>query len=185
MKKVLFIDRDGTLILETDDCKIEQFEKLIFYPQIFYWLGKIARELDYELVMVTNQDGLGNEDFSEEDFNMVQNFILQTFEGELIHFADVHVDKSFPHENLPTRKPGVGMLTKYFSDQYDLKNSFVVGDRITDVMMAKNLGCKCFWLNNGSKLGSDEISETHDTLKDYIAVESLEWERFYEYLKVI
>ncbi len=185
MKKVLFIDRDGTLILETDDCKIEQFEKLIFYPQIFYWLGKIARELDYELVMVTNQDGLGNEDFSEEDFNVVQNFILQTFEGELIHFSDVHIDKSFPHENLPTRKPGIGMLTRYFSDQYDLKNSFVVGDRITDVMMAKNLGCKCFWLNNGSNLGSDEISETRDTLKDYIAVESLEWERFYTYLKSI
>src|SRR6188768_981194 len=128
MKKVLFIDRDGTLILETDDFKIEKYEKLTFYPQVFYWLGKIARELDYELVMVTNQDGLGTPDFPEKDFWEVQNFIVKTFDDDGIHFSDVCIDKSFPHENLPTRKPGTGMLTKYFSNDYDLKNSFVVGD---------------------------------------------------------
>ena len=112
MKKVLFIDRDGTLILETDDFKIEKFEKLVFYPRVFYWLGKIARELDYELVMVTNQDGLGTPDFLGEDFWPVQNFIVKTFKDEGIPFPDVCIDKSFPHENLPTRKPGPGMLTK-------------------------------------------------------------------------
>src|SRR6187402_1914968 len=105
MKKILFIDRDGTLILETDDFKIEKFEKLIFYPEVFYWLGKIARELNYELAMVTNQDGLGTAEFPEDEFNPVQNFIVQAFENEKIHFAGIHIDKSFHYENLPTRKP--------------------------------------------------------------------------------
>ena len=145
-KKVLFIDRDGTLILETDDFKIETFQKLIFYPEIFYWLGKIVREFNYELVMVTNQDGLGTEAFPEKEFYELNDFILKTFEGEKIHFAEICIDKSYPYENLPTRKPNTGMLTKYlpagqagFSDDYDLKNSFVIGDRITDVLLAKNL----------------------------------------------
>ena len=183
-KKVLFIDRDGTLILETDDFKIEKFSKLIFYPEVFYWLGKIVRELDYELVMVTNQDGLGTELFPEEEFWQVQHFIEKTFEGEKIHFSGIHIDKSYPQENLPTRKPGIGMLTKYFSDEYDLKNSFVIGDRITDVMLAKNLGCKCFWLNDGRNLGAAETGkDTAQTLKDFIAVESREWQKIYEYLK--
>ncbi len=183
MKKVLFIDRDGTLILETDDFKIEKFEKLTFYPQVFYWLGKIAREMDYELVMVTNQDGLGTPEFSEEDFWPVQNFIVKTFENEGIHFADVYIDKSFPHENLPTRKPGTGMLTKYFSPEYDLKNSFVIGDRITDVQLAKNLGAKCFYLNDGRGLGAKEVKDSAETLKAFIAVESRDWEHIYNYLK--
>lgn len=183
MKKVLFIDRDGTLILETDDFKIEKFEKLIFYPQVFYWLGKIARELDYELVMVTNQDGLGTPDFPEKDFWEVQNFIIKTFDDEGIHFSDVHIDKSFPHENLPTRKPGTGMLTKYFTAEYDLKNSFVIGDRITDVQLAKNLGAKCFYLNDGRGLGATEVKDSAETLKAFIAVESRDWEHIYNYLK--
>ena len=148
-KKVLFIDRDGTLILETDDFKIEKFEKLIFFPKVFQYLGRIARELDYELVMVTNQDGLGTEAFPEKDFWEVQNFIVKTFDNEDIHFEKVFIDKSYPEENLPTRKPGTGMLTEYFSDKYDLPNSFVIGDRITDVKLGKNLGCKCFWMNDG------------------------------------
>ncbi|MBK7148931.1 MAG: bifunctional histidinol-phosphatase/imidazoleglycerol-phosphate dehydratase HisB [Bacteroidetes bacterium] len=184
MKKVLFIDRDGTLILETDDFKIEQFSKLLFYPEIFYWLGKIARELDYELVMVTNQDGLGTDVFPEDEFWEVQNFIVKTFAGEGIKFADVHIDKSFPEENLPTRKPGTGMLTKYFSEAYDLKHSFVIGDRITDVLLAKNLGSKCFWLNDGRNLGASETgSDNAQTLKEYIALESRHWEHIYNYLK--
>lgn len=183
MKKVLFIDRDGTLILETDDFKIEKYEKLTFYPQVFYWLGKIARELDYELVMVTNQDGLGTPEFPEKDFWEVQNFIVKTFDGDGIHFSDVCIDKSFPHENLPTRKPGTGMLTKYFSAEYDLKNSFVIGDRITDVQLAKNLGAKCFYLNDGRGLGATEVKDSAETLKAFIAVESREWEHIYNYLK--
>jgi len=183
MKNVLFIDRDGTLILETDDFKIEKFEKVVFYPQVFYWLGKIARELDYELVMVTNQDGLGTPDFLEEDFWPVQNFIVKTFEDDGIHFADVHIDKSFPHENLPTRKPGTGMLTKYFSADYDLKKSFVIGDRITDVQLAKNLGSKCFYLNDGRCLGAAEVKDSQEELKKHIALESREWEKIYNYLK--
>ncbi len=184
-KKVLFIDRDGTLILETDDYKIDAFEKLVFYPGIFHWLGKIARELDYELVMVTNQDGLGiPEYFPESSFWPVHNFIEQTFAGEGIQFAATHIDKSFPHENLPTRKPATGMLTSYFSEVYDLKNSFVIGDRITDVLLAKNLGCKCFWLNDGRNLGATEIgAENAETLKPYIALESRNWEHIYNHLK--
>lgn len=183
LKKVLFIDRDGTLILETDDFKIETFEKLIFYPQVFYWLGKIVRELDYELVMVTNQDGLGTPDFPESEFYKVQNFIVRTFANEGICFADIHIDKSFPHENLPTRKPGTGMLTKYMQGNYDLPNSFVIGDRITDVKLAQNLGCKCIWLNDGRGLGADEITEQHHELKDVIALDTREWEKVYNFLK--
>lgn len=184
MKKVLFIDRDGTLILETDDFKIEQFSKLLFYPEVFYWLGKIVRELDYELVMVTNQDGLGTPAFLEEEFWPVQHFIVKTFAGEGIRFADVHIDKSYPDENLPTRKPGTGMLTKYFSEAYDLRHSFVIGDRITDVLLAKNLGCKSFWLNDGRNLGATETgSDTAQTLREFIALESRHWEHIYNYLK--
>lgn len=186
MKKVLFIDRDGTLILETDDFKIEKFEKLVFYPEVFYWLGKITREFDYELVMITNQDGLGTEAFPEEDFWQVQSFIIKTFENEGIRFSEVFIDKSFPHENLPTRKPGIGMLTQYFTSPYDLKNSFVIGDRITDVMLAKNLGCKCFWLNDGRNLGAAETGKDNAfTLKDSIALESRDWRKVYEYLKLL
>ena len=183
MKKVLFIDRDGTLILETDDFKIEKYEKLIFYPQVFYWLGKIVRDLDYELVMVTNQDGLGTPDFPEADFWQVQNFIVKTFDDDGIRFSEVCIDKSFPHENLPTRKPGTGMLMKYFSSDYDLKNSFVIGDRITDVQLAKNLGAKCFYLNDGRGLGATEVKDSAETLKAFIALESRDWEHIYNYLK--
>ena len=182
MKKALFIDRDGTLILETDDFKIEKFHKLVFYPEVFYWLGKIAREMDYELVMVTNQDGLGTADFSEEDFNEVQNFIVKTFAGEQIHFADIQIDKSYPHEHLPTRKPGTGMLTKYMQGDYDLSRCFVIGDRITDVQLAKNLGCQCFWLNDGRGLGMAEIADGIQALQPYIALESRNWKDIYEHL---
>src|SRR5665213_603108 len=115
MKKVLFIDRDGTMILETDDFKIETMEKIIFYPEIFYWLGRIVREFDYELVLVTNQDGLGTEAFPDEPFFTTHRFIMSVFEGEKIHFAAEHIDRTYPHENQSTRKPGTGMLTEYFS----------------------------------------------------------------------
>lgn len=183
MKKALFIDRDGTLILETDDFKIEQFHKLVFYPEVFYWLGKIVRELDYELVMITNQDGLGTPEFPEKEFYEVQDFIVKTFAGEGIYFKDILIDKSFPSENLPTRKPGTGMLTAYLTGDYDIQNSFVIGDRITDVQLAKNLNCKCFWLNDGRNLGAKEISDSAEELKKYVAVESRDWSKIYDYLK--
>lgn len=184
-KKALFIDRDGTLILETDDFKIEKFYKLTFYPEVFYWLGKIVRELNYELVMVTNQDGLGTPDFPETDFDEVQNFILKTFEGEGIVFSGVHIDKSYPHEGLPTRKPNTGMLTQYFDGSYNLPASFVIGDRITDVQLAKNLGCKCFWLDDGRGLGATEVKDNAETLAEYVALQSRSWERVYEYLAAL
>lgn len=182
-QKVLFIDRDGTLILETDDFKIDKFSKLVFFPKVFQFLGRIVRELNYELVMVTNQDGLGTPDFPETDFWPVHNFIEQTFEGEGINFAETLIDKSYPHEKLETRKPGIGMLKHYFNDKYDLKNSFVIGDRITDVMLAKNLGAKCIWLNDGRGLGATEIEGGPEALKEYIALETRDWEALYNYLK--
>ena len=151
MKKVLFIDRDGTLIFEpVDDPQIDSLEKLEFIPGVFTWLGKIAKENNYELVMVTNQDGLGTASFPEENFWPVQNKTTKTLSGEGIHFTAIHVDRSLPSENKPTRKPGTGMLTSYFSGEYDLKNSFVIGDRVTDIELAKNLGAKGILLNGES-----------------------------------
>lgn len=182
-KKVLFIDRDGTLILETDDFKIEKFHKLVFYPQVFYWLGRIVRELNYELAMVTNQDGLGTPDFPEVDFWEVQNFIVKVFEGEGIKFVGVHIDKSYPHEGLATRKPGTGMLTQYMDGSYDLKNSFVIGDRITDVQLAKNLDCKCIWLDDGRALGATEVINSREELNAHIGISTRDWEKVYNYLK--
>lgn len=144
MKRILFIDRDGTLINEAPPTyQIDSFEKLEFYPYMFQYMNRIANELDYELVMVTNQDGLGTASFPEETFWPVHNFVMESLENEGIHFSNVLIDKSFPADNAPTRKPAVGMLTEYFdAAKYDLANSFVVGDRITDVQLAKNLGCK-------------------------------------------
>ncbi|MBL0309172.1 MAG: bifunctional histidinol-phosphatase/imidazoleglycerol-phosphate dehydratase HisB [Bacteroidetes bacterium] len=183
MKKVLFIDRDGTIILETDNFMIDSFDKLKFFPKVFQYLARVACEMDFELALVTNQDGLGTKEFPEENFWPVQNFIMETFKGEGVEFKEVHIDKSFPHDMLPTRKPGTGMLTKYFSPEYDLKNSFVIGDRITDVMLAKNLGCKCIWLNDGRGLGVTEISEKEQELAEYIALDTRDWEKIYNFLK--
>ncbi|MEG0926839.1 bifunctional histidinol-phosphatase/imidazoleglycerol-phosphate dehydratase HisB [Chryseobacterium sp.] len=148
MKKVLFIDRDGTLIIEPPtDFQVDSLEKLEFYPGVFQNLFKIANELDYELVMVTNQDGLGTESFPLEDFLKPHEKMLKTFENEGIIFSDILIDKSFEHEGLPTRKPGTGMLSKYIYGNYDLENSYVIGDRVTDIQLAKNLGSKAIFLN--------------------------------------
>lgn len=174
MKKVLFIDRDGTLIAEPPDFQIDSFEKLKFLPGVFTFLGKIARETDYDLVMVSNQDGLGTASFPEETFHSVQNFILQTFETEGIVFSGVHIDHSFARENLPTRKPQTGMLTEYFSDDYDLANSFVIGDRETDVELAKNLGAKAIFMKNPNF----DLPET-----DGVFVTE-NWRKIYEFLKM-
>ena len=184
MKKILFIDRDGTMIKETIDEQIDGFEKMIFYPKCIPFLSKIAQELDYELVMITNQDGLGTASFPEETFWPVHNFIMKTFENEGVIFDKVFLDNSFPHENKNTRKPGTGLLTKYFSSDYDLANSFVIGDRLTDVELAKNLGSKAIFINDHTNLGTSEISVKREQLDFCIALETNDWQKIYEFLKL-
>ncbi|MBC7000173.1 bifunctional histidinol-phosphatase/imidazoleglycerol-phosphate dehydratase HisB [Cytophaga sp. FL35] len=183
-KKVLFIDRDGTIIKETVDEQIDAFDKMVFYPKVFTWLGKIAKELDYELAMITNQDGLGTDAFPEDTFWPVHNFIMKAFENEGVVFDKVFIDKTFPHENANTRKPGTGLLTDYFSEEYDLENSFVIGDRLTDVELAKNLGGKGIFINDQTNLGTGEITVKREELDDYIALESNDWQKIYEFLKL-
>ena len=182
MKKVLFIDRDGTLIREPEDEQIDSFEKLEFYPKALFYLSKIAAELDFELVMITNQDGLGTDAFPEETFHPVHNFIIETFENEGVIFDKQFVDRSFPEENSPNRKPATGLLGAYFSAPYDLKNSFVIGDRMTDMELAKNLGSKGIFINNETNLGVDEVSVSKQELVSYIALETDNWKDIYEYL---
>tara|TARA_R110000796_G_scaffold88850_6_gene192040 strand:- start:110629 stop:111762 length:1134 start_codon:yes stop_codon:yes gene_type:complete len=184
MKKVLFIDRDGTIIKETVDEQIDAFEKMIFYPKAFTFLGKIAKELDYELVMITNQDGLGTDVFPESTFWPVHNFILKSFENEGVVFDKVFLDRTFPHENANTRKPGTGLLTEYFSEAYDLANSFVIGDRLTDIELAKNLGSKGIFINDETNLGTGEITVKRTDLDAFIALETNDWEKIYEFLKL-
>jgi len=184
MKKLLFIDRDGTLVLEPEDYQVDSFQKLKFYPQVFTYLSKIAKELDYELVMVTNQDGLGTASHPEENFWPIQNFIIETFENEDVKFEDIFIDKSFAKDNAPTRKPNTGLLTKYFDkDTYNLENSFVIGDRITDVKLAKNLNSKAIFINNDETLGVEEILE-NDDLDNVIALKTTSWKSIYEFLKL-
>ena len=183
-KKVLFIDRDGTIIRETADEQIDSFEKLQFYPKVFQYLGKIANELDYEIIMITNQDGLGTEIFPENTFWPVHDFIIKCFEDEGIVFKEQFIDKTFARENAPTRKPNTGLLTKFFSDEYDLKNSFVIGDRLTDVELAKNLGAKGIFINDETHLGTNEITVKREELDQYIAIETNDWQKIYEFLKL-
>jgi len=183
MKRVLFIDRDGTLNIEPDDEQVDSFAKLKFYPRSLYYLSKIAAELDYELVMVTNQDGLGTLSNPEENFWPIHNFMLDTFEGEGVHFSEIVIDRTFAKDNAPTRKPGTALLTKYFSEDYDLKNSFVIGDRLNDVVLAKNLGAKAIFLRQNDALGSTEALDKHETLLDVIILETRKWEDIYNLLK--
>jgi imidazoleglycerol-phosphate dehydratase/histidinol-phosphatase len=185
MKKVLFIDRDGTMVLEPNDYQLDSFEKLEFYPNAFQYLGKIAQELDFELVMVTNQDGLGTDSHPEINFWPVHNLIMKAFENEGVVFKEVLIDKTFPYENVPTRKPGTAMLTKYINNpEYDLENSFVIGDRITDVELAKNLGAKAIYINTDADLGSDEIASKRHELEPVIALQTTDWKVIYEFLKL-
>lgn len=183
-RKVLFIDRDGTLIQEPPDEQIDGFDKLEFYPKAFSYVGKIAKELDYELVMITNQDGLGTDIFPEDTFWPVHDFVLKSFENEGVVFDEVFIDKTFPEDNAETRKPKTGFLTKYFTDQYDLENSFVIGDRLTDVELAKNLGSQGIFINNNTQLGTSEVSIDTQELEKYIALETNDWEKIYEFLKL-
>jgi imidazoleglycerol-phosphate dehydratase/histidinol-phosphatase len=183
-KKVLFIDRDGTIIKETQDEQIDAFDKMIFYPKCIPFLSKIAKELDYELVMITNQDGLGTDIFPEDTFWPVHNFIMKTYENEGVVFDKVFLDRTFPSDNANTRKPGTGLLTDYFSEAYDLENSFVIGDRLTDVELAKNLGSKAIFINDNTNLGTTEISVKQEELQPTIALETNDWEKIYEFLKL-
>ena len=182
MKKVLFIDRDGTLALEPEDYQLDAFDKLIFYPQVFTYLGKIARELDYTLVMVTNQDGLGTESFPENTFWPVHNLLLKSLEQEGIFFEEILIDRSLPKDGAPTRKPKIGMLTQYFDDsQYDLANSYVIGDRLTDIELAKNLNAKGIFITNNKSLGANETS---GGLNETIVLKTKSWEVIYDFLKL-
>lgn len=185
MKKALFIDRDGTLIKEAPPTyQIDSWEKLEFFPGMFPWMKQIAEELDFELVMVTNQDGLGTDSFPENSFWPIHNFILKTLANENIHFSRVCIDRSFPADNSPARKPGTGMLTYYLNNaDYDMAGSFVIGDRITDVQLAKNLGCKAIWLKEDAALGAEEIDDIGN-LRDYVALETTEWKEIYALLKL-
>ena len=167
MKKVLFIDRDGTIIWEPPGTyQIDSFENLKFLPGVFTWLGKIARELDYELVMVTNQDGLGTAKYPQEAFDSIQKFVIDSLAGEGILFSEICIDKSFPEDNKPTRKPGTGMLTKYMNGGYDLKNSFTIGDRLTDVKLAQNLGCGSIFIKNFDAVKESDVTFLTDNWKD-------------------
>ncbi|MGG7549748.1 bifunctional histidinol-phosphatase/imidazoleglycerol-phosphate dehydratase HisB [Chryseobacterium arthrosphaerae] len=170
MKKVLFIDRDGTLIIEPPtDFQVDSLEKLEFYPGVFQNLSRIANELDYELVMVTNQDGLGTESFPFEDFITPHEKMLEAFRNEGIIFNDILIDKSFEHENLPTRKPGTGMLGKYIYGNYDLENSYVIGDRGSDIQLAKNMGTKSVFLNKNFNKDASLVTTS--------------WAEIYQFLK--
>lgn len=183
MKKVLFIDRDGTLNIEPDDEQVDSFAKLKFYPRSLYYLSKIASEMDYELVMVTNQDGLGTPSNPEENFWPIHNFMLNTFEGEGVKFSEIIIDRTFAKDNAPTRKPGTGLLTKYLTGNYDLEHSYVIGDRLNDVVLAKNLGAKAIFLRQNDALGSTEALDKHETLLDIIVLETQKWEDIYNLLK--
>ncbi|NKI32239.1 bifunctional histidinol-phosphatase/imidazoleglycerol-phosphate dehydratase HisB [Croceivirga thetidis] len=183
-KKILFIDRDGTLAKEPKDEQLDAFEKLVFYPKVFTYLSKIAKELDFELVMITNQDGLGTESFPEATFWPVQNFIINSFESEGVTFNEVFIDRTFAKDNALTRKPNTGLLTQYFTDEYDLANSFVIGDRLTDMELAKNLGSKGIFIDNKTALGTDEITVSHGELSECIALTTNDWEAIYQFLRL-
>ncbi len=176
MKKVLFIDRDGTIIYEPEDYQIDNFSKLRFLPNVFTYLGKIANELDYQLVMVTNQDGLGTDSFPEETFFPVHNFVIGTLENEGITFSEVLIDRTFEKENASTRKPNIGLLTKYIDGDYDLENSFVIGDRISDIQLAENLRSKAIFFKNENFT----VPQTGET----VSLLAKSWKEIYEFLKL-
>ena len=186
MNKVLFVDRDGTLIHEPEDYQIDSLDKLEFYPEVFTYLGKIAKELDYEIVMVTNQDGLGTDSFPETDFWPIQNFIIKTFDNEGVEFSDVLIDRTFAKENAPTRKPNTGLLQKKFigNQDYDLANSFMVGDRLTDIEFALNFGGKGIFIDNHEDLAHDEVENDKSEVEKHIALKTKSWKEIYEFLKL-
>jgi imidazoleglycerol-phosphate dehydratase/histidinol-phosphatase len=184
-KSCLFVDRDGTMINEYPPTyQIDALEKVSFYPFALKYLGKIAEEMNYELVLVSNQDGLGTDKFPESDFLPAHNLVMNTFKNEGVVFTNELIDKSYPEENLPTRKPGIGMFGAYLDNPaYDIANSYVIGDRITDVQLAKNLGCKAIWINNNPDLGGAEVKDSLEELRTVVALETTQWQAIYEFLK--
>jgi len=196
MTKLLFIDRDGTLVVEPQpDQQVDSLEKLEFVPGAIFALARIARELDYELVLVTNQDGLGTASFPENTFWPAQEKMMKTLENEGVRFRAVHIDRSFPHENLPSRKPGLAMLTEYLNGDFDLPNSFVIGDRLTDVQLAKNLGAKAIFLQNKMGIAAESVPGAalqHSSGIEYnpagqnldIELIAASWEEIYQFLKL-
>jgi imidazoleglycerol-phosphate dehydratase/histidinol-phosphatase len=196
MKKILFLDRDGCIIQEPQpDQQVDSLEKLEFLPGAIFALARIARELDYTLVMVTNQDGLGTPSFPENTFWPAHNKMLKTLENEGVSFHAVHIDRSFRHENLPSRKPGTAMLGAYLTGEYDLEHSFVVGDRLTDMQLAKNLGAKGILLQNKTAIaaaatpglvlqhaGNNEYSPDGQDIDVELMAEN--WEQIYQFLKL-
>ncbi len=179
-KKVLFIDRDGTLVIEPPvDYQLDAFEKLEFYPKVIRNLAFIRSHLDFEFVMVTNQDGLGTASFPEDTFWPVHNLVMKTLEGEGITFDRICIDRSMPDDNAPTRKPRTGMLTHYLDNpEYDLAGSFVIGDRPTDVELAKNLGCRAILLQEDKTC----LSGSSDALSSCCALATTDWDRISEFL---
>ena len=185
MKRILFIDRDGVLLQEPpSDYQVDSFEKLQFYPKVFTGLGKISHELDFELVMVTNQDGLGTDSYPEETFIGPHNLLIETLKNEGIVFSEQCIDRTFPEENASTRKPNTGLLTKYIKGDYDLANSFVIGDRLTDMELAKNLGAKGIYMKNVNDPGKAEVSRNEKEILDVVALETMDWEEIYTFLKL-
>lgn len=182
-KKVLFIDRDGTIIREPVDYQVDSIEKLEFYPKSIQYLARIAAELDYQLVMVTNQDGLGTDSFPEADFWPAQNLMLNILKGEGIVFDDILIDRSFPQDNAPTRKPRTGLLQKYLDPtQYDMENSYVIGDRLTDMELARNLGCKGIFINTHEALGKEESNLSLEEIQQVVALSTPDWKDIFELL---
>lgn len=185
MKRLLIIDRDGTLIVEpADDPQIDSLEKLEFYPKVFRYLPRIARELGFELVMISNQDGLGTTAFPEETFWPVQNKMLKAFSNEGVEFDKILIDRSFPEENAPTRKPRTGLVTPYMQGDYDLENSYVIGDRLTDMELAKNMGAKGIWINTNPDLAVEELKDGAAALKNVIALSTTDWSAIYRFLRL-
>lgn len=180
MKKVLFIDRDGTLALEPENYQLDALDKLVFYPGVFQYLGRIAKELDYELVMVTNQDGLGTDSFPEDTFWSTHDFMMTALKNEGISFSEVLIDKSLPADNAPTRKPKTGMLSAYLDNaDYDLGSSYVIGDRLTDMELAANLGAKGILLQNDARIAT----AIPEALANAIALKTTAWSDIYTLLK--
>ena len=185
MKKVLFLDRDGTLILEPADYQVDHIDKLNFYPGVFRWLGRIVRELDYELVMVTNQDGLGTNSYPEENFWPTHNAMLRALEAEGITFSEQVIDRTFAADNQPTRKPGTQLVAHYMTGGYDLASSYVVGDRLTDIQLAKNMGAKGIWIATDPELGAEELNADQlASLEETIALRTTDWEEIYRLLRL-
>ncbi len=196
MQKILFLDRDGCIIQEPQpDQQVDSLEKLEFIPGAIFALARIARELDFLLVLVTNQDGLGTASFPEESFWPAHNKMIKTLENEGVVFHTVHIDRSFRHENLPTRKPGIAMLTEYLNGGFDLQNSFVVGDRLTDMQLAQNLGTKSILLQNETGIQAENtpgLVLQHAIGTEYnpegqslnIGLIAKNWEQIYQFLKL-